>query len=73
MNTWPGGKRHAMLPSEHDEWNRSHYPGTRQLCDLCGCPTGRCEEDALYTDNYDQLCEDCYDMVMKGEGDGAEI
>jgi len=61
MSTWPGGKRHAMYPEEHEKWNAANYPGTRQLCQLCNEPTGRCEEDPLYsTDEVGPLCEQCY-------------
>jgi hypothetical protein len=47
MNSWPGGKRHAMSQSAHKSWNAQHYPGTLQLCSVCGFPTDRCEEDTL--------------------------
>jgi len=61
MNTWPGGKRHAMGQSAHREWNAQNYPGTRQLCAWCDQPTGRCEEDAIYTeDDEGPLCEKCW-------------
>ena len=63
MNTWPGGKRHAMTHSEHEEWNARNLPGTRQLCERCGEPTGRCEDDSLYADADGEiglLCEDCW-------------
>ena len=62
-NTWPTGKRHAIHQSEHESWNSSHYPGTRQLCVQCEQPTGRCEDDSLYADEDNQigpLCEDCW-------------
>lgn len=59
-NTWPGGYRHAMHQSEHESWNASHYPGTRQLCCECDEATGRCEEDAIYVDDIGPLCEACY-------------
>ncbi len=59
MNTWPGGKRHAMSQSDHEKWNASNYPGTRQMCDLCGEPTGFCEEDATWSVGGEPLCEDC--------------
>jgi len=53
-----------MDQSAHEAWNARHYPGTRQLCVLCGDPTGRCEEDMLYHEDGGQevgpLCEDCY-------------
>lgn len=62
-----------MYPSEHEAWNRTHYPGTRQLCDKCDQPTGRCEDDTIYTDDYEHLCEECYEEEMKGEGDGLCI
>jgi hypothetical protein len=61
MNTWPGGRRHAMTQAQHEDWNASHYPGTLQLCESCGEPTGRCEEDSIYTDAGDgPLCQSCY-------------
>lgn len=61
-NTWPEGKRHAMSQSAHKAWNRDHYPGTRQLCGLCGAPTGRCEDDSLYlSDGGDPVCPQCWD------------
>lgn len=58
-NTWPGGKRHAMHQSEHEAWNVSHYPGTRQLCSNCDSPTGRCEEDTIFDDDGNPICEEC--------------
>jgi NAD-dependent dihydropyrimidine dehydrogenase PreA subunit len=33
---------------EHEKYNSTHYPGTRQLCVSCNLPTGRCEEDSIY-------------------------
>lgn len=62
MNTWPGGQRKAMDQSEHRAWNASNWPGTRQLCDLCGDETGRCEEDSIYLDeDSGPVCEQCRD------------
>ena len=29
-NTWLGGVRKALHQDEHERWNASHYPGTRQ-------------------------------------------
>lgn len=60
VNTWPGGKRHAMHQNDHEKWNASHYPGTLQLCSVCEEPTGRCEEDAIWPEDGGPLCEDCY-------------
>lgn len=60
VNTWPDGNRRAMDQSEHEAWNSSNYPGTRQLCHQCGDPTGRCEEDGLWNDDGEPLCEECY-------------
>ena len=61
MNTWPDGQRHAMSQTEHEQWNRTHAPGTRQCCDRCGEFTGRCEDDSLYSESgKGPLCEDCY-------------
>ena len=62
MNTWPGGQRHAMTQSEHEAWNARNFPGTRQLCEQCGEPTGRCEDDSLYANDDGEigpLCEEC--------------
>ena len=60
-NEWPGGRRHAMDQGEHEAWNRTHYPGTRQLCAQCEEPTGRCEDDSIYTENGEgPLCVDCW-------------
>ena len=51
----------AISQAAHEQYNAKHYPGTRQMCIKCYTPTGRCEEDALYTgDEYGPLCEICY-------------
>jgi len=60
MNTWPNGYRHAITQDQHEEWNKTHYPGTRQLCSECGAETGRCEEDSMYLEEIGPLCEECY-------------
>ncbi len=58
--SWPGGYRHAMTPNQHEEWNASHYPGTRQLCSICEQPTGRCEEDTIHHHVTDEpICPEC--------------
>ncbi len=62
-NEWPGGKRHAMTQDEHERWNSSHWPGTRQLCSKCGDSTGRCEEDSLSRSDGEPLCETCWSLV----------
>lgn len=59
-NTWPGGYRHAMDQGEHERWNASNYPGTRQLCSECDQPTGLCEEDANWSEDGEPLCDECY-------------
>jgi len=59
MNSWPGGKRHAMSQSEHEAWNARQYPGTRQLCTLCDQPTGRCEDDEILDAEGNPLCWEC--------------
>ena len=73
MNTWPNWYRHAISQSEHEEWNRTHYPGTRQLCAHCDEPTGRCEDDSLFADSDEDreypLCEACYESAaLAGKG-----
>lgn len=65
MNTWPGGKRHAISQLAHESWNASHYPGTRQLCCRCDIPTERCEEDAIYIDDIGPLCIECYESAKE--------
>jgi len=56
-----------MIPRhqhEHEAINAREYPGTRQLCELCQQPTGRCEEDAIYTEAGDgPVCEACLDAT----------
>jgi len=67
-NSWPDGIRRPMSQGEHARWNASHYPGTLQLCSECGEPTGRCEEDAIYTDDgAGPLCPDCWNIVRPRE------
>jgi len=58
-NEWPGGYRHAMDQSDHERWNASHYPGTRQICHNCGAPTGFCEEDGYHDDDGYPYCDEC--------------
>ena len=68
MSTWPGGYRHAILQSQHECWNASNYPGTRQLCSGCDEPTGRCEDDSLYAESDEDrqfpLCEECWEQTQ---------
>ena len=59
-NTWPGGRRRSLTQSEHDDWNKLAFPGTRQMCAYCDEPTGRCEDDSLMSDEDEPLCEDCW-------------
>jgi hypothetical protein len=58
-NTWPGGKRRALSQGEHERWNSHEYPGTRQLCSVCANPTERCEDDTIWSDDGEPLCEKC--------------
>ena len=74
MNTWPGGRRHAMHQNEHEAWNAKHYPGTRQLCVDCDAPTGRCEDDAIYdAQGNGPLCVECWREHPEYEGPNAEV
>lgn len=59
-NSWPDGIRRAIDQSEHERWNSSHYPGTRQLCSKCDEPTERCEEDSMWSEDGGPLCVGCY-------------
>lgn len=59
-NSWPGGQKRAIHQTEHERWNKEHYPGTRQLCEICGRETGRSEEDEIRDENgIGPLCVDC--------------
>ncbi len=52
-----------MHQNDHEAWNARNFPGTRQLCCKCEEPTGRCEDDSLFSDDDCQdgpLCEDCW-------------
>ena len=60
----------TMLRSqaEHEAINRQEYPGTRQLCERCGEPTERCEEDAIYADSGEgPLCVECHERAKESE------
>ena len=59
MNTWPGGTRKALNQDDHERWNASHYPGTRQICTVCVVPTTFCEEDGYFDDDMQPYCFEC--------------
>lgn len=59
MNTWPGGSRQAISQSDHEEWNSSNYPGTREICSKCDNPTGNCEEDNITDEEGLPYCLEC--------------
>lgn len=59
MNEWPKGYKHAMTQEDHERWNDTNYPGTRQLCCKCEEPTGLCEEDGIFNDDREPYCYDC--------------
>ena len=67
LQNYPDDIRKARHQDEHEKWNASHYPGTRQLCVVCDEPTGRCEEDAIWNDDGEPICENCYDKEVKDE------
>lgn len=63
----------AISQDEHRAINAREYPGTRQLCEVCGEPTERCEEDEIRLENGDgPFCESCYDTIIKEMGEGEE-
>ena len=68
MNTWPNGQRRALTQCEHERFNASNYPGTRELCCECDEPTGNCEEDNLFIDEQGPLCEECFDELNVSKG-----
>ena len=69
VNTWPGGRRHAMSQQDHDQWNARNYPGTLQICARCGEPTGNCEEDANWSEEGEPLCWNCMETLNATEED----
>ena len=78
INSWPGGQRHPMSQSEHEAWNSVNYPGTRQLCQVCDAPTGRCEDDSLFCDADEEVGPMCVEhweehkKTCKTCGEGTE-
>ena len=60
-----------MSQIDHENWNSDNYPGTRQLCSKCEKPTGRCEDDSLNTEDFEPLCEKCWEeyQVKKAQLD----
>lgn len=57
----------ARTQAEHAAINAREYPGTRQLCDSCGEPTERCEEDAIYdTGGSGPYCLKCWHSHPEG-------
>jgi hypothetical protein len=56
-----GTAKKTYWPHEHEAINAREWPGTRQLCDLCGEETERCEDDSIYLDDETgPVCEECY-------------
>jgi len=68
-NTWPGGHRHAISQSAHEAWNAGAYPGTLQLCSVCDTPTGRCEDDTIWSKGDEPLCAECYYEIKEANND----
>ena len=66
-NTWPGGVRRPISQTEHDEWNRINYPGTRQMCEVCDGETGRTEDSSLKNDDGLVVCRSCFDDQEDGK------
>lgn len=55
-----------MHQSDHEAWNASNYPGTRQLCVECDGETDRCEEDSVYTEEGEgPLCVECWHKTLE--------
>jgi len=48
------------MQSQHNIINSKEYPGTRQICINCDEPTGRCEDDGIWSEKLDGwICPDC--------------
>jgi hypothetical protein len=55
--------KHRLSQCDHEKFNASHYPGTRQMCSICDKPTERCEDDEIVTIHGDPVCVDCYEEL----------
>lgn len=45
----------------------------RELCIVCGEPTGKCGDDSLFEDGYGPLCEDCQEsLAISSLGGGRD-
>ena len=45
----------------------------RELCIVCGEPTGHCGDDSLFEDGYGPLCEDCHEsLAISSLGGGRD-
>lgn len=55
----------AISQDAHERINAREFPGTRQLCSKCDEPTGRCEEDSIYDEHGNFVCEDCCEQMGK--------
>lgn len=54
----------ARTQSEHERINRHNYPGTRQICVRCDEPTGRCEDDGIWSEELDGwVCPECSSVL----------
>lgn len=56
------GAIRALGQEAHEQINARYYPGTRQLCNRCEEPTGRCEDDSIYVGDDGPLCEACREV-----------
>ncbi len=45
---------------QHDKINAVQFPGTRQICSVCGEPTDKCEEDGYFDSTGYAYCEGCF-------------
>jgi len=53
------------ISQQNNSINSKKYPGTRQICDMCGEPTGRCEEDGYFDNNENVYCEHCFNSGLR--------
>lgn len=62
-NSWPNGHKQGISQGDHEKWNAYNYPGTKQLCSNCEQPTGNCEEDSVFNEDGNPICDTCKIML----------
>ena len=73
-----GGKdstatRRGAPASSQEDLAEGEEMKERELCIVCGEPTGKCGDDSLFEDGYGPLCEDCHEsLAISSLGGGRD-